>query len=182
MFQRGLKISGDDSGHFNYTFHLTFSWILLFNTFFRIYSNNQKFFIRICNSYSKAHMLNSQIYICVIDTTVLCPLGNGPCLGSRKPGQPYRWISYTEVWYILVFCSILFSMSRSSVWSLTLHCVFMLHLQSFRWQPRHRYSVLGCWLKAASRTRSSLLGFLHRTDQRYKLTHHFSVVWNLFEL
>ncbi|KAM4576446.1 long-chain-fatty-acid--CoA ligase 1 isoform 1-T1 [Odontesthes bonariensis] len=23
--------------------------------------------------------------------------GNGPCLGSRKPGQPYEWISYTEV-------------------------------------------------------------------------------------
>uniref|UniRef100_A0A7N5ZXM3 Long-chain-fatty-acid--CoA ligase n=1 Tax=Anabas testudineus TaxID=64144 RepID=A0A7N5ZXM3_ANATE len=27
--------------------------------------------------------------------------GNGPCLGFRKPGQPYQWISYTEVWYIL---------------------------------------------------------------------------------
>uniref|UniRef100_A0A7N6BGX5 Long-chain-fatty-acid--CoA ligase n=1 Tax=Anabas testudineus TaxID=64144 RepID=A0A7N6BGX5_ANATE len=23
--------------------------------------------------------------------------GNGPCLGFRKPGQPYQWISYTEV-------------------------------------------------------------------------------------
>ncbi|XP_035515055.1 long-chain-fatty-acid--CoA ligase 1 [Morone saxatilis] len=23
--------------------------------------------------------------------------GNGPCLGFRKPGQPYEWISYTEV-------------------------------------------------------------------------------------
>ncbi|KAF3695949.1 Long-chain-fatty-acid--CoA ligase 1 [Channa argus] len=23
--------------------------------------------------------------------------GNGPCLGTRKPGQPYKWISYTEV-------------------------------------------------------------------------------------
>uniref|UniRef100_A0A4W6G7T8 Long-chain-fatty-acid--CoA ligase n=1 Tax=Lates calcarifer TaxID=8187 RepID=A0A4W6G7T8_LATCA len=23
--------------------------------------------------------------------------GNGPCLGYRKPGQPYQWISYTEV-------------------------------------------------------------------------------------
>uniref|UniRef100_A0A8D3A347 Long-chain-fatty-acid--CoA ligase n=1 Tax=Scophthalmus maximus TaxID=52904 RepID=A0A8D3A347_SCOMX len=23
--------------------------------------------------------------------------GNGSCLGSRKPGQPYQWISYTEV-------------------------------------------------------------------------------------
>uniref|UniRef100_A0A8C1SC45 Arachidonate--CoA ligase n=1 Tax=Cyprinus carpio TaxID=7962 RepID=A0A8C1SC45_CYPCA len=23
--------------------------------------------------------------------------GNGPCLGFRKPGEPYQWISYTEV-------------------------------------------------------------------------------------
>uniref|UniRef100_A0AAQ4NYJ6 Arachidonate--CoA ligase n=1 Tax=Gasterosteus aculeatus aculeatus TaxID=481459 RepID=A0AAQ4NYJ6_GASAC len=29
--------------------------------------------------------------------TVLCPPGDGPCLGFRKPGQPYQWISYAEV-------------------------------------------------------------------------------------
>uniref|UniRef100_A0A4W6G8T1 Long-chain-fatty-acid--CoA ligase n=1 Tax=Lates calcarifer TaxID=8187 RepID=A0A4W6G8T1_LATCA len=27
----------------------------------------------------------------------LVTVGNGPCLGYRKPGQPYQWISYTEV-------------------------------------------------------------------------------------
>uniref|UniRef100_A0A8C6UX23 Long-chain-fatty-acid--CoA ligase n=1 Tax=Neogobius melanostomus TaxID=47308 RepID=A0A8C6UX23_9GOBI len=27
----------------------------------------------------------------------LCFSGGGPCLGYRKPGQPYEWISYTEV-------------------------------------------------------------------------------------
>uniref|UniRef100_A0A8C5BP50 Long-chain-fatty-acid--CoA ligase n=1 Tax=Gadus morhua TaxID=8049 RepID=A0A8C5BP50_GADMO len=25
------------------------------------------------------------------------PLGGGPCLGFRKPGQPYEWIAYSEV-------------------------------------------------------------------------------------
>lgn len=24
-------------------------------------------------------------------------LGDGPCLGSRKPKQPYEWLSYREV-------------------------------------------------------------------------------------
>lgn len=27
----------------------------------------------------------------------MCSTGDGPCLGSRLPNQPYRWISYTEV-------------------------------------------------------------------------------------
>uniref|UniRef100_A0A8C7NI48 Arachidonate--CoA ligase n=1 Tax=Oncorhynchus mykiss TaxID=8022 RepID=A0A8C7NI48_ONCMY len=31
--------------------------------------------------------------------------GNGPCLGFRKPGEPYQWISYTEVCGSLVLGS-----------------------------------------------------------------------------
>ena len=31
------------------------------------------------------------------------PSGDCPCLGYRKPGQPYQWISYTEVWHVLMF-------------------------------------------------------------------------------
>lgn len=31
------------------------------------------------------------------DSAPLSPSGSGPCLGFRKPGQPYEWISYTEV-------------------------------------------------------------------------------------
>lgn len=27
----------------------------------------------------------------------MCSTGDGPCLGSRLPNQPYRWISYREV-------------------------------------------------------------------------------------
>lgn len=26
-----------------------------------------------------------------------CPTGDGPCLGSRLPNQPYQWMSYREV-------------------------------------------------------------------------------------
>jgi len=32
---------------------------------------------------------------------------NGPCLGSRKPKQPYEWISYSEVQHLCIricFC------------------------------------------------------------------------------
>lgn len=32
--------------------------------------------------------------------------GNGPCLGFRKPGEPYQWISYTEVCGSLVIITI----------------------------------------------------------------------------
>lgn len=30
-------------------------------------------------------------------TLIIVFLDNGPCLGVRKPNQPYEWISYKEV-------------------------------------------------------------------------------------
>lgn len=81
MFQRGLKISGDDSGHVNLSVPLIFHFVG-----FQAPTTRQR----------------SSLNINRIHTAVLCPLGNGPCLGFRKPGQPYQWISYTEVFYIFV--------------------------------------------------------------------------------
>lgn len=45
---------------------------------------------------------------------LLSPPGHGPCLGFRKPGQPYEWISYVEVWQMIpqswcLCCAIRFS-------------------------------------------------------------------------
>lgn len=38
------------------------------------------------------HMNSSFVFFLFLD--------NGPCLGSRKPNQPYEWISYKEVRFL----------------------------------------------------------------------------------
>ncbi len=105
------------------------------------------------------------------DATASCPPGNGPCLGFRKPGEPYQWISYTEVWHVLVFyppvvVALLYNLCNPLLFA----SCWLSPSKFLRWRSRRRCWALGCWPKAASRTRSSLSGYLRRTDQRYELT------------
>lgn len=51
---------------------------------------------------------NINLNISCADLSLVSPSGNGPCLGFRKPGQPYEWISYTEVWHDDDFCDFFF--------------------------------------------------------------------------
>ena len=57
---------------------------------------------------------------------------------------------------------------RTFVWHITLYRLLTVRLCFLRWLSGRRCWAPGCWPKAASRTRSSLLGYLHRTDQRYE--------------
>lgn len=41
---------------------------------------------------------SGNMYVCSAHPLFfLCFLDNGPCLGSRKPDQPYEWLSYKQV-------------------------------------------------------------------------------------
>uniref|UniRef100_A0A8C2FKF9 Arachidonate--CoA ligase n=1 Tax=Cyprinus carpio TaxID=7962 RepID=A0A8C2FKF9_CYPCA len=52
--------------------------------------------------------------------------GNGPCLGFRKPGEPYQWISYTE-WVITELACYTFSMALVPLYD-TLGLEAMVHI------------------------------------------------------
>uniref|UniRef100_A0A7N6C5J2 Long-chain-fatty-acid--CoA ligase n=1 Tax=Anabas testudineus TaxID=64144 RepID=A0A7N6C5J2_ANATE len=52
--------------------------------------------------------------------------GNGPCLGFRKPGQPYQWISYTE-WMISELACYTYSMAVVPLYD-TLGMEAMVHI------------------------------------------------------
>uniref|UniRef100_A0A672S6S6 Arachidonate--CoA ligase n=1 Tax=Sinocyclocheilus grahami TaxID=75366 RepID=A0A672S6S6_SINGR len=53
-------------------------------------------------------------------------LCNGPCLGFRKPGEPYQWISYTE-WVIAELACYTFSMALVPLYD-TLGLEAMVHI------------------------------------------------------
>lgn len=85
----------------------------------------------------------------------LSPSGHGPCLGFRKPGQPYEWISYVEVWLtILVVVALL---CDTFFWT--------ERVRSSRWPSRHSGWAVVWFLKVARNT----LEYFHPTDLRYKL-------------
>lgn len=48
---------------------------------------------------SKKSLKKSCLSLTYCFSAVLSPPGDSPCLGFRKPDQPYQWISYTEVWH-----------------------------------------------------------------------------------
>uniref|UniRef100_A0A8C4HKJ5 Arachidonate--CoA ligase n=1 Tax=Dicentrarchus labrax TaxID=13489 RepID=A0A8C4HKJ5_DICLA len=52
--------------------------------------------IAVCRSTNSKHPISMTQMSYYDGYSVPC-LRNGPCLGFRKPGQPYEWISYTEV-------------------------------------------------------------------------------------
>ncbi|TSO88097.1 Long-chain-fatty-acid--CoA ligase 1 [Bagarius yarrelli] len=52
--------------------------------------------------------------------------GDGPCLGFRKPGKPYQWISYTE-WVITELACYFFSMAVVPLYE-TLGLEAMVHI------------------------------------------------------
>lgn len=100
-----------------------------------------------------------------VKRAVLCFTDNGPCLGSRKPNQPYEWQSYQQV-----RCG---PGKRESnnlpVLNTRLYnSVFCLR----RWRTERSASARLSSTEDTLTRETSSLAFFPRTDQRYdKRTH-----------
>lgn len=87
--------------------------------------------------------------------------------GSHTSGSPTQRSDMMMIFVIYFF----FFHCTCSIWSFSPSASPVLLtelLRPCRWRRGHKCWALGCWPKAASRTRSSLSGYLHRTDPRYE--------------
>lgn len=99
-----------------------------------------------------------------------------PVSGLQEAGAAIRvdLLHGGLTWWFFLHCT-------CSVWSFSTSVSPVLLtelLRPCRWRRGHKCWALGCWPKAASRTRSSLLGYLHRTDPRYE-EKAFLIMFNL---
>lgn len=85
---------------------------------------------------------------------------NGPCLGSRKPNQPYEWLSYQEV-----SCRVLLK-GNACLNSNVLFFFFLNVLFLTRSWTEHSTSVRPFFTEVTFTQATSSLASFHKTDPR----------------